>query len=186
MLLHNGKQYARVSDILRPFTDYGHIDPFVLSNKARIGTATHEAIEDDIKGNFPCPGLDCMGYFNSYEVWKKHLVPVFLRSEERYFDDELMITGQIDAVVSLGSEKQKGCLVDFKTSAIESKEVWPMQAHLYAALLCKNGIQINEKMLFIKLHKNGIMPEVFIYKWNSNTYAKCLEAVANFWKNNTK
>lgn len=186
MITHNGKQYARVSDVIRPFSNYSHIDPFVLANKARIGTSTHEAIEDDIKGRFPCPDKDAMGYFNSYLAWKDHMDPMFFRSEERYFDDDLMVTGQIDAVVSFGTSNQPPTLIDFKTSVQEIKEVWPMQAHLYAHLIKKNGYEINPNMLFIKLHPNGAMPQVYIYQWNANIYAKCMNAVADFWSNNTK
>ncbi len=186
MIEHNGKQYARVSDILRPFGNYAHIDPFVLANKARIGTSVHEAIEDDIKGNFPCPPSDGVGYFDSYIAWRQYMHPTFIKSEERYFDDERMITGQVDAVVSFNGGGLWPSLVDFKTSVTEAKEVWPMQAHLYASLLAKNGIMVNPKMLFVKLHPNGAMPMVYTYSWDPNIYAKCMNAVEDFWVNNTK
>lgn len=181
MIERNGKKYARVSDILRPFSNFGHIDPFVLANKARIGTDTHQAIEDDIKGNFPCPPTDAMGYFNSYLAWRTHMEPVFIKSEERYFDDEKMITGQVDAVATFGKSDKLPLLIDFKTSVTESKEVWPMQAHLYSFLLGKNGIKVAPQMLFIKLHPNGVMPTVYLYRWDSNIYAKCAKAVDDFW-----
>ncbi len=169
MIEHFNKQYARVSDVLRPFANYSHIDPFVLANKARIGTSAHEAIEESssdheaglVKGNFPCPDADAMGYFNSYLTWKQHMEPNFLKSEQRYFDEDRMITGQVDAVVAFGKTERLPSLVDFKTSAVEAKEVWPMQAHLYAYLLSRNGIIVGPKMLFIQLHKNGLIPKVF-------------------------
>jgi hypothetical protein len=181
MIEHEGKKYARVSDILRPFADYSHIDPFVLANKARIGTSVHEAIEDDVKGGFPCPDADGMGYFNSYLAWKHHMGPIFLKSEQRYFDEEKMITGQVDAVVAFGRSEKLPMLVDFKTSVTEAREVWPMQAHFYAYLLARSGIIVAPKMLFIKLHPNGTVPKVYPYVWDANTWAKCSNAVDDFW-----
>jgi len=35
MLERNGKLYARVSDVIRPFTDFAAIDPEVLERKGQ-------------------------------------------------------------------------------------------------------------------------------------------------------
>lgn len=186
MIVHEGKNYARVSDILRPFNNFGHIDPSVLENKARIGTSAHQAIADDIAGEFPCPDKDSMGYFKSYEMWRDKVHPTFLQSEKRYFDGYRMITGQIDALITFSEINFFPVLVDFKTSSVESKEVWPMQAHLYALLLATNQIQVSPKYLFIKLDKHGSLPAVYEYSWDRNIHAKCMDAIDSFWQNNTK
>lgn len=186
MLEHNGKWYARVTEVLSPLNNFSHIDPKVLANKARIGTSVHTAIEEDIAGGFPCPDADGMGYFNSYLRWVKEVKPVFTSSEQRYFDEERMLCGQIDALVNMGYNQGLPSLVDFKTSAQESKTVWPMQAHLYNYLLKANGVAVNPCFLFVKLDKAGGLPKVFSYAWDSNTQAKCLEAVDNFWLSSTK
>lgn len=187
MFIHeNGKKYARVTDILRPFADFSHIDPAVLENKARIGTNAHEAIEDDIAGDFPVPGSCAFGYFKSYLEWKKHLRPHFVQSEKRYFDDARMITGQIDALVILNPKDIIPTLIDFKTSSVESKDTWPMQAHLYAYLLKSNNIEVQPRFLFVKLDKYGSIPKVFPYQWNENTHSRCMGAIDSFWSNETK
>jgi hypothetical protein len=195
MLVHEGKEYARVSDILRSFCNFDHIDPGVLANKARIGTEVHQAIADDIAGGFPLLSDDCQGYYESYCKWVKQVCPVYERSEERYFNDEYMITGQIDAVINGEglSLALLPTLVDFKTSAQESKQTWPMQAHLYNYLLATNGVCVGPKYLFIKLSKDGSLPQVFEYLWCHNTHIKCIMAINSFWdshrqtkKNETK
>lgn len=183
MIEYQGKQFARVSEILRQFSDFSQIDPAVLANKCRIGTNVHEAIADDIEQRFPCPDADAMGYFNSFSAWNDQLKPVFLQSEQRYYDHEKMITGQIDALIRLRGWNLP-VLVDFKTSAQESKETWPMQAHLYNFLLKANGIAVNPTYLFVKLNKMGRLPEVFEYAWDQNIHAKCMNAIDHFWSEN--
>ena len=188
MIEYNGKIYARVTDILRPFNDFSQIDPQVLANKGRLGTSVHEAIADDINGEFPSIEKAAMGYFESYESWRFQINPTFLKSEIRYFDDAKMITGQIDALIDLPNRSMLPTLVDFKTSAQESKEVWPMQAHLYGYILSQNGILVAPRYLFIRLNKYGELPDVFEYTYSQNTYARCMSAVTDFWektKNNT-
>jgi hypothetical protein len=181
MIEHNGKNYARVSDILSPFNDFSSIDPAVLANKARIGTEVHQAIADDINDEFPIPGPGCLGYFNSYLRWKGQLNPKFLQSEQRYFCDKKMISGQIDCLVDFGLISGLPTLIDFKTSAQESLETWTMQAHLYNHLLAENGIEVNPTFLFIKLNKEGKLPDVFSYHYSQNIRNKCYNAIDKFW-----
>lgn len=184
MLEHQGKKYARVSDILRPFTNFSGIDEWTLAAKAALGTAIHQAISDDIEGEFPLipPGGD--GYFESYMKWKNGLQIHFHSSEQRYFCDEKMITGQIDSLIKFPNDSLL-LLVDFKTSSEESRQVWPMQAHLYAYLLEKNGIKIQPRYLFVKLDKKGYLPRVFEYLADQNIRSKCMLSVEDFWKNHS-
>ena len=185
MIEHNGKMYARVSEILRPHTDFSHIDPEVLANKARIGTETHKAIEEDIKGIFPSPPPECQGYFDSFSKWKERLSPSFEPSETRFFCHEKMICGQIDTLVKFPGENDL-VLVDFKTSASESPKVWPMQAHLYHYLLMQNSIKVAFRYLFVKLDKYGQIPMVFQYGFSPSVRMDCMKAIDHFWKDSTK
>lgn len=180
MIIKDGKEYARVSDVLKPFSDFSHIDEAVLARKCMIGTLVHEAIAQDIQGNFPILDEDGWGYFKSYMKWAEHMECDFVQSEKRYFDDEYMLTGQIDALISYGKEDTP-VLVDFKTSASEGK-VWTMQAHLYSYLLIKNDVHHQSRFLFVKLDKKGALPTVFEYKFNKNTAVKSLQAIHMYWK----
>lgn len=180
MIIVDGREYARVSEILKPFSDFSHIDPNVLANKCRIGTQVHAAIEAEVAGEFPVLQADSYGYFKSFLKWNLELEPVFEQSERRYFSDKHMLTGQIDALVGFGGGYP--VLVDFKTSASEG-ESWPLQAHLYGLLLEENGVLVQPRYLFIKLDKRGEDPKVFEYKFDKGLRGKCLNAIDNFWKN---
>ncbi len=180
MIIKDGKEYARVSEILKPFSDFSHIDPEVLANKCRIGTQVHAAIESEISGDFPILQEDSSGYFKSFEKWRLEIGPFFQMSEARYFSQKHMITGQIDALVEFNGDDPL-VLIDFKTSAQEGAS-WPLQGHLYAMLLQENGIEVQPRYLFIKLDKFGWMPKVFEYKFDKNLQSKCLKAIEDFWK----
>jgi hypothetical protein len=181
MIEKNGKLYARVSDIICPFADYGNVDPLVLANKARIGTEVHKAINDEINDEFPIMAKDCEGYFNSYLRWKETVKPKFLRTEERFFCDKLRITGQIDALICFPTFDGVQFLLDFKTSVKENTTTWPMQAHLYKYLLSESGIE-TDSALFIKLNRWGSKCEETYYSYDQAIMDKCFEAVESFWR----
>jgi hypothetical protein len=183
MIEHEGKQYARVSDIIRPYGDL-HWDQAVVDKKAALGSLVHAAIKEDIDGGFPVLTEKAYPYFESYLKWKEAIAPKFLLSEARYFCHEKMITGQVDAVVTLSSSSHH--LVDFKTSAQESKVTWPMQAQLYRYLLGANQISVGSISLFIKLDPKGKLPKVFSYKEDPFIKAKCNEAIRLYWEKNPK
>jgi hypothetical protein len=183
MIDYKEKKYARVSEVLQPYTNFSHIDPVVLQNKCDIGTEVHQAIASDIDDDLPVFSKKGEGYYKSYLKWRDCLNVEFAQSEQRYYDDEWMITGQIDAIITIPD--QIGLfLVDFKTSATESAITWPMQAHLYHRILKKNNVHVRLSFNFIKLDKRGNLPQVFTYQWNENVFARCEEAVKKFWKQN--
>lgn len=181
MLEHNGKVYARVSNILKPFVDFGDIDPLVLERKAALGTRIHEAIKSEIQGELPVVGLQEGGYFKSFELWRAAIQPTFVMTEKRVYCDDKMLTGCVDALIKLKGNDE--CvLVDWKTSVAESPVTWPMQAHLYAYLLEVSGIPVAPRYLFVKLDRFGGLPKVFQYKFDSSLLKRCLQAVDDLWE----
>lgn len=181
MMTVNGRKYARVSEILKPFVDFGSIDQDTLERKAALGTRVHEAINHEINGDFPVVEFQEKGYFQSFELWRAAIQPTFLATEERIYCDQKMLTGCIDALIKLEGEDE-GVLIDWKTSVAESPIVWPMQAHLYHYLVTASGRQIAPRFLFIKLDRQGKLPKVFQYKFDPSLMSKCLQAVDNFWE----
>lgn len=180
MIIKDGREYARVSEILAPLNDFSHIDPEVLANKCRIGTRVHEAIAAEIAGEFPILDEASYGYFKSFLAWNQELKPHFRNSEQRYYSDEHMITGQIDSLIHFDGKGPY--LVDFKTSASEG-DTWIYQGHLYHMLLAENKISLYPRYLFIKLDKNGMLPRIFEYRLDLNIRAQCVNAIRTYWKN---
>ena len=116
--------YIRVTDLLKPWQNFGSIDPEVLENKARIGTNVHEAIANYSIG-FPVAELDEREeqYFKCYQRWHDKEAPLYDYMEQRYYDDDLMVTGQVDAVVKL-KDYEGLHIMDFKTSSLPSHNTW--------------------------------------------------------------
>lgn len=181
MFEHNGKRYARVTEVLAQFSDFSHIDPAVLSAKAAIGTAVHEAIHELVSGQFPAVSGRALRYLQCFEKWRERLQPEFVFTEQRFFDDSLMITGAIDALVKFPGDEFP-TLVDYKTAATESPVSWPMQAHLYGRLCNLHYGRISPRYLFLRLNDNLDMPIVHVYQYQENTMNRCLEAVRDFWQ----
>ena len=188
MYLHEGKLYARVSEVIRPFLDLGKMedDPDYKQNferKGILGTQVHEAIKDELDGLMPVLPPKSRGYFKSWDKWNKAIDPIFVKKETRFFCQRKLLTGCIDALVTLPGD-DRPTLADWKTSATESPVTWPMQAHLYYYLLNANGIDVNPRFLFVKLDRYGNLPKVFQYRLDDNLMSRCIEAVDDFWKKN--
>ena len=179
MIEHNGKRYARVSEILAPFCHFENIDPEVLQKKAAIGTATHEAIAEVIKGDFPTIQGRPQRYLTSFLRWHKHMKPTYILSEERIFNDELMLTGAIDALALFPNEELP-ILVDWKTSARESPVTWCMQAHLYYKLCDLSGKHIQPRFLFVRLSDKMEMPMVHVYNYEENVHESLSDSGTRF------
>lgn len=177
------KKHARVSQILSLINDFSHIDPIVLAAKAQIGTNVHTAIHKTILGKdenfFGREGL----YVQSFRQWRRTVSPSFDILETRYYDDDKMITGQIDALVKLeGSDKK--VLVDWKTSSNANHETWPIQGHLYRHLLVKNGIDnMADHFLFVQLDKRGGFPTVHLYKFDEMIHNRSMRLIDLYWEN---
>lgn len=186
------KDHVRVSTILswmkgedgKPLQNFSHIHPAVLDAKADVGTKVHEAIEQFFGGKFPFLPPKEMAYFNSFLKWHSIMKPKMIVQEERYYDDDKMLTGKVDGVIKMQYEKIP-VLIDWKTSAAESPIIWSYQAHFYHYLLVKNGISfLANRAMFIKLDSKGNNPKVFTYHIDEETTKYLLSQVDKFWEEN--
>lgn len=157
-----------------PFKD---IDPVILANKCEIGTSVHKAIEEDLKLSFfPLQGRE-RGYFESYLLWKDKVKPKPIHLEKRWNDEVLGISGQIDLVAKIDT---KICLIDWKTSASEEKDKWPIQAALYYLILKNNGIIVEKTVRFIQLNPEGKEPKIFYYPITQELLSLAIFAVSQY------
>jgi hypothetical protein len=167
--------YTRVSDILSQWDKFGHIDPAMLSNKADIGTRVHQAIDAHHKGIYMPLQPSDEGYFNSYLEWEKQVKFTIVKNEERYYCPTMLITGQVDLIAQFPCE-DKPILIDYKTSASSSKEMWSLQAAFYHRLCEINGISLGDRMIFLQLDKRGSQPTVHEYMYTAKLWKVCESA----------
>jgi len=178
--IKDGKKYVRVSDVLRPLKDFSGIPEAILEKKREIGQDIHKAIDEDINGTFPIIFPNTTGYFESYDKWVHEIKPNFVETEARYYDDEKMVTGCVDALALMPGDSLP-VLLDWKTSASEDPVVWPLQAHLYYYLIASHNRKVAKRFLFVKLSRNGELPKVYQYQYDSNLMAHAMELIDKFW-----
>lgn len=202
--------YVRVSEVLNRLRDRSGINPVVLEEKGRIGTEVHQNIYELETEGMPFFDLFPMrdraglikatvegkehwerrgvGYYNSYVAWKKdqecsyflHPNPIS-KVEGRFYDDVLMITGQIDALINMPS-KELPVLTDFKCSYSADLEIWEMQAHFYYYLLEINGIKVHPEFCWLQLKKDGKSPKEHWMKFDEKTLQTCLREAELYWE----
>lgn len=171
--------YTRVTEIFRQWDRFGNICPDVLARKAELGTNVHHAIKAHFEGIFyPLSDKESL-YFDSFVRWHKLTNPTFHDVEFRMYDDNLMITGAIDALVTLQNSNEL-ILVDYKTSASADHKFWPLQAGFYHMLVKDSGRPISDRVLFIQLDKEGKMPKVHEYFITPTIMAVCLASLATY------
>jgi len=180
MIEHNGKKYARVTEVLSQESNLDGIDPAIIQNKARIGSNVHAAIHELIQGECPILDRDEILYFKSFKKWADHIRPVFVESEIRRYNEEKMLTGCIDAVIQLHGKDER-IIVDYKTSSQVNSSYWSKQAHLYAFLLRGTCSQISDTYFFLKLDKYGELPQLVKFKYDANVHKECMQLIDKFW-----
>ena len=191
--------YLRVSEILGRLQTFAHIDENVLKAKTDIGTNVHRAIVEDTIGDFPMLKTErAAAYFGSYEMWKAKEKPVFKMQVPRLYDDELMITGEIDGLIET-TRHNLPVLIDWKCSATASEEIWEMQAHFYLYLLQRNNIDVcKDKMIWVNLREkktyidggsegksvkySPVAPKIYEFSYNENTMSRCVEEAIKAWE----
>lgn len=194
--------HVRVSEILAQFKDFSSIDPRVLNTKANIGTEVHHNIHMHTKGLIPVydswptfnyhtseiTGWDDRGegYFRSYLKYEEAVNPFYLSMEQRFYCDDLMITGQVDAI-QLNDDDQ-AFIIDFKCSYSVDLEMWSMQAHYYKYLTEKFGIHTADYFKFIQLKKDGSKPKIVEIKFDEEVMQRCIDEAILYWerKNDAK
>ena len=171
------ENYDRVTSILYPFSGLDKISPSVIEHAAERGTKVHKICEVIIKG-FGELGVEeeTRGYVESFKKWweKGHTV---VSIEERFWDDELSITGQVDLII----ENESGLtIIDLKTSSKPSA-TWPAQGSAYAYLAKKAGYDI-QKIFFLHLSKKGNEPKIYEYPVDDSFFLAILRGWKHFFQ----
>tara|TARA_R110000868_G_scaffold396050_1_gene668085 strand:- start:1003 stop:1596 length:594 start_codon:yes stop_codon:yes gene_type:complete len=167
------KDYIRVTELLKPWQDWGNIPKDVLEAKAEIGTNVHDAIAMHAMG-LPIPILTEREsrYFDSYLKWEEYENPTYICTEQRYYDEDLMLTGQVDAIVSFPG-RPEGRILDFKTSSKALPLHWPIQLGWYYMLCLKNNVHISETAMMLQLKDNGSPAKSYVYPLTHGILGVC-------------
>jgi hypothetical protein len=192
--------YLRVSQVLSAFSGLDKIDPVVLKNAADRGSVVHAAIdsiiahhgildlEDQVREYTKCESLIewhdkfvkelalVQNMIESFKIYAKD--KKFFAKVDRFYDDELMITGECDTFYQV--DKQI-FLVDFKTPISESK-TWMLQGSAYHYLALRNRINFpdNGKIEFVKLCRKGNAPKSYFYEPRFDLFKATLETYRYF------
>ena len=171
----NIDDYTRVTQVLYPFSGLDKVDPKILEKAANRGTRVHDICES-IARNLGEWGNDeeTKGYVDSFKIWWSQGVKV-LAIEERFFCNDLMITGKVDMIIEVNGE---AIILDLKTSAKPSK-TWALQGSAYAYMARKNGYDI-KGIQFLHLHKFGAEPRTYDYDDSFDLFSKCLHVYRYF------
>ena len=182
------KEILRVTQVLSMFSNMWKIPEEVLARKGRLGTELHGAMFDYLF-NGGGAGIDSMtisaeakGYLTSFHEWTKDKPFEVKLWEERYTDEDLGLSGQIDAVFQVGLDN---FLFDWKTAAKEDPVSWRLQGTAYIELLRRSGHTVSDTFYFLKLRKDGKRAETFAYKYTMEgweTFEKALDCAKYFQK----
>ena len=100
-----------------------------------------------------------------------------LTIEERFYCDELKITGKVDLIID---SPMGAIIIDYKTSYKPSK-TWPIQGSAYAYLARKAGYSI-AGIQFVHLNKHGMKPDLYDYPDKFDVFRKCLDVYDYFFR----
>ena len=173
--------YTRVTEILHPYSGFDDAPQYVkdkAAHKADIGTEVHNAIHM----HYSCIPFEqlsdeAQSYFNSFLLWDKTHNPTPVYLERRYYDGQLMITGQVDAILRFVGKKDF-VMVDWKTTSSYNKKIatsWELQGTFYRYLLEYNSIDhVGDNFLFLQLDAHGEYPKEREFTYTAQNIADCM------------
>jgi hypothetical protein len=173
--------YVRVTQVLKPFTPFEHMDPdsrFACNVKAAAdrGRRVHELCEAHALGLFveECDA-DCKNYFHSFRRWFDEMVCHTYVTEQRLNSEDMRLSGAVDMVCQLKGDDYL-TLVDIKTPQSDSK-TWQLQTAAYKLLLKEAGIKVHRRVC-IMLPKTTSEVKVIEYTDHAKDeqrFLQCLE-----------
>jgi hypothetical protein len=168
--------YIRVSTVLYPFSGLHDVDQNIVANAARRGTKVHKICESIISGLGEI-GVDeeTQGYVDSFKQWWDTGIDV-VKMEERFWHEELEVTGQVDLLINTDSGL---AIVDLKTSSRPSK-TWPVQGSAYALLAKHCGYDIKH-IYFLHLNKSGKRAKIHEYEVDDSLFLAVLRTYRHFY-----
>lgn len=180
--------YIRVSSISSAYAGYGKVPQHILDRAAARGECVHKLIFDytnDIvipNDRYEFMGDKLDGYFESFLKYWEPLKDVTIRlQEQRLYEEDFGTTGEPDLLAVI---EGKNTLLDWKCTASVGKH-WIIQGGGYLNLIHEQKLfQDIERILFVKLDKNGNYPDITAYGLSEASYCfvQAIELYKMFFK----
>ncbi len=171
------EKFTRVTKILYPFSGLGKLNPDIVAHAAERGTKVHKICEGIIRGlGELAVEEETRGYVESFKKWWD-LGHKVIAIEERFWDDDLCITGQVDLILDT---EQGLTIVDLKTSSRPSP-TWKAQGCAYAYLAKKAGYDV-KRICFLHLNKHGSKAKIYEYTPDDSFFLAILTVYEYFFK----
>lgn len=169
--------YTRVTEVLYPFSGLKDINAEIVQNAADRGTRVHKVCESIVLG-FGEWNVDeeIRPYVESFKMWWE-LGHNVVAVEERFYDDEFMLTGAVDLILRT---EECDIILDLKTSYKPSK-TWPLQGSAYAHMARHSGYNI-QKIQFLHLNRDGGQPRIYEYPDQWDLYLHCWHVYNYFYR----
>lgn len=170
------ENYTRVTEIIGAFSGIDKRGAEFLRPYAERGTLVHKICEGIIQGFGACGVTEEVeGYIRSFNQWWSDDFEI-VESEERFYDDWHMITGQVDLILRIDG---KLCLVDLKTSSSAQKH-WALQLSAYKNLIELSSAYLIEDSFVVHLSKEGKEPKIRRYEDALSTFMAAYQTYQYF------
>ena len=153
--------YARVTEILNPYTDFSMVPEHILSRATERGRKVHAICAGILQGLW-IPPIDpeYAGYIASFQAWREQFVEEVIFVEHELVDPTYGLIGHIDFY---GKLKKLGyALLDWKTPVALYK-AWRLQMSGYNRLLevAKRKVDV---IASLQLNPDGNIPKMTRYE----------------------
>jgi len=142
-----------VTQVFSSYVSWDHIRPDVLANAAVRGSRVHDALADEMNGDFVIVDEEIKGYVDAGRAFLK-MVDETILIEQRLISDLHQFTGQVDLVCLIKGDTRL-TLVDWKTATVVQKS-WGLQLAAYKHLVDANNFNLKiGRLMTVRLKKNG-------------------------------
>jgi hypothetical protein len=169
-----------VTQVLRPFKDFGAIPDHIMAAAQERGTAFH-ALAASVLLNTWIPEVPTIveGFFLSFSRWAAaHVVNVVL-VERTLVHPILKYKGTPDALLRIRGD-MGFTLMDWKTPRTFSK-TWVAQIAAYRELIIKNGYQV-DRVATLQPHPEGKAPMFREFTSSMTVAWAAFQSALNCWR----
>jgi hypothetical protein len=151
MSYSNPTGLVSVTEAFSPYISFDFVSQQVLAAACDRGSRVHDAVAQDLAGEFFAMDIDIAGYFAAYQQFALNIDEIVV-IEKRMQSDQYQYTGQVDLVCRMRGDSGL-TMVDWKTSVAASKS-WSLQVAAYAHLAEQEGIKI-DRTIAVQLGREG-------------------------------